>query len=93
MQKQVVCKGTVVLYGDKAARMNCLTLILEDLTSFKTPITGNQSKRCNIAEDLKLQELKAPFTTFESLAGGGLRSTGVALYFYRENCEINSFSS
>jgi hypothetical protein len=73
--------------------MNCLTLIFEDLTSFKTSITVNQSKRCHIAEDLNLQEPKASFTNFESLAGGGLRSAGVVLYFYRENREINSCSS
>jgi len=42
--------------------MNCLTLILESFGSFKTSITVNQSKRCNIAEDLNLQELKATFT-------------------------------
>ena len=57
IRKQVVCKVTIALNGDKAARMNFLIPILEDLTSFTTSVTVNQSKRCNIAEDLNLNPL------------------------------------
>jgi hypothetical protein len=44
----------------------------EDLESFTTSVSVNQSKRCNIREDLNIQELEAPFTATESLACGGV---------------------